>query len=223
MSEIQVKDKLITLEELGEAYDSITPANIGALAKEINRATFSDLNNRALVGHAVLTNNPNNTGRGYAANVPPGMTTGDKWYDVYLFGDIQMAIGYSERGTFWVRTYTEGGWRSWQLIGGPTITGTVTSGGAGTISTSNLNRSGNVCAISVWMEMNNTLPGANGLFVTVPDGFRPSQDRYLTGYVSSLGLMHTFRIKQNGEIVTATTSSTYAASGYIYLFGSYNI
>ena len=32
MPEIAVKDKLITLEELGTAYNNITPANIGAVA-----------------------------------------------------------------------------------------------------------------------------------------------------------------------------------------------
>ena len=84
----------------------ITPTNIGALTKEISRDTFSDLNNVNLVGHSVLSNTD-------WQNMPPGLTSGTKWFDVYLFGYIQLAVGYSERPTLWVRTYTNNEWTSW--------------------------------------------------------------------------------------------------------------
>jgi hypothetical protein len=202
---------------------NLTPDDLGALQREIDRATFSDLNNNRLTGHATLTNNPSYVGRGYVTNLPPGMTTGYKWYSVYLLGSVEMAVGYTEPGALWVRAYEESTWGSWHLVGGCTITSSVTSGGAGTIVVNELTRSGNVCTIYAWLQMSSTLPGNNGLFGTVPDGFIPSSDRRISGFVSSLGLIHTFVVKSNGEIRTSTTSSTYAASGYILVFGSYII
>lgn len=203
---------------------NLTPANIGALAKEIDRNTFTDLNNTALVGHAVLSN----TGW---SNMPPGMTSGEKWYEVYMFGYIQMAICYSERGAFWVRTSTNGAWTNWQLVGGPTISGTATASSAATIDYQELRRSGNVVTFKIRLHMTASIPGTSGLLCTLPDGFRPSNSVriHLMSNVFdnsmdvALSYHYVGSINTSGQVLTGYGSIALASGKYVIIDTTYLI
>lgn len=200
----------------------ITPANIGALTKEIDRDSFSDLNDTTLVGHAVLSN----TGW---SNMPPGMTSGAKWYDVYLFGYIQMAIGYSEQGAFWVRTRTNGAWTNWQLVGGPTITGAADAAASTVMQYQTIRRSGNVVTLCMRLQLTADVAGNGGLLCTLPDGFRPSSNvriHIMTNRGSldaALSYHYTAVIGTDGSITTGYGTAPLASGKYVIIDTTYLI
>lgn len=77
---MQVKDKLITLEELGAAYNNITPANIGAVAKSGDTMTGT------LTALGLIAQSSNDTGV-ISRCIQSGVTKGDVWLDSHPNGN----------------------------------------------------------------------------------------------------------------------------------------
>lgn len=212
----------LTTTAAGKVLDArqgkaLADAITAKLSKEIDRSSFSDLNNNSLMGHAVLNDKD-------WSNLPPKLAgTNEEWYDVYLFGFIQMAISYINRGMLWFRTCTNNVWGDWVCYGGKSIVGTSTTVSGLNAAANQLVRNGQTCTVFLFINLSTSVPGNNAIVATIPEVFRPSSIRYVSGFVSSIGLTHFFAINTDGTIKTATTSNTYSATGYILISGTYTI